>query len=212
MPARATTVRVSKMLSLMLRHRPQEFDVEVDAHGFADLDVVVRALQGRDERIGMVDVERVVDAPEKQRFEIVEGKIRARYGHSFEIDLGQDPFEPPEALYKGAPSKDIDRIMADGLSPGDRQYVHLSFDADVAGRLGRDTDTIIRVAALEAHESGVAFYDCGPTVLTREVPAAYLEVQGGVRASSPEPPDEGSRPAAASEPPQFGRRRRFTRR
>ena len=91
------TVRVSKMLSLMLRHRPQEFDVQVDAHGFADLEEVVRALQGRDERISASDVENVVNAPEKQRFEIVEGRIRARYGHSFEIDLGQDPFEPPES-------------------------------------------------------------------------------------------------------------------
>tara|TARA_Y100000588_G_scaffold294852_1_gene314851 strand:- start:5527 stop:6165 length:639 start_codon:yes stop_codon:yes gene_type:complete len=211
------TVRVSKMLSLMLRHRPQEFDVQVDAHGFADLEEVVRALQGRDERISASDVENVVNATEKQRFEIVEGRIRARYGHSFAIDLGQDPFEPPESLYKGAPSKHLDRILADGLTPGDRQYVHLSYDADIAGQLGRDTDTVIRVYALEAHANGVAFYDCGPTVLAREVPATYLVVEG---ASTPRPAADSSRPStddlsSAEEStalPQFGRRRRFLKR
>lgn len=221
MQGRSTTVRVSKMLSLMLRHRPQEFGVDVDAHGFADLDEVVRSLQGRDQRIGAADVDNVVNAPEKQRFEIVDGKIRARYGHSFEIDLGQDPFEPPEALYKGASARHLDQILTDGFTPGDRQYVHLSYDAEIAGQLGRDTDTVIRISALEAHQSGVAFYDCGPTVLTREVPAAYLHTEAGVPVRTgnredasvrSESTENASSPTTVSEAPQFGRRRRFGKR
>jgi putative RNA 2'-phosphotransferase len=222
MQGRSTTVRVSKMLSLMLRHRPQEFDVEVDAYGFADLDEVVQSLQTRDERIGASDVDQVVNAPEKQRFEIVDGRIRARYGHSFEIDLGQEPFEPPDALYKGASARHVDQILADGLQPGDRQYVHLSYEIEVAGQLGRDTDTVLRISALEAHQAGVAFYDCGPTVLTREIPAAYLQVEGDVpergggRNEAPEgrsrSQDTSPSPVPAAEAPQFGRKRRFGRR
>ena len=50
-------VYVSKLLSLMLRHRPEEFGVEVDRYGFADLEAVVRALQERDANLRLHDVE-----------------------------------------------------------------------------------------------------------------------------------------------------------
>lgn len=209
---RSPTVRVSKMLSLMLRHRPQEFGVEADTQGFVDFDEAVLALQERDERITAEDVEKVVHAPEKKRFEIADGRIRARYGHSFEIDLGVDPFDPPEFLYKGIPSKDTGRVMDEGLTSGDRHYVHLSYDAEVAGQLGRDTGTVIRVSAREAHGDGLHFFDCGPTVLIRNVPASYLKVAGESESPPPTGGIDGSRETDSSDDPQFGRRRRFVKR
>ena len=127
-----SSVRVSKLLSLMLRHRPEEFGVEVDRYGSADLEAVLAALQGRDADLQMGDIESVVYDSEKQRFEITEGRIRARYGHSFDIDLGIDSVEPPEYLYKGVDPQEVDRVLEEGLKPVDRQYVHLSFEADVA--------------------------------------------------------------------------------
>ena len=81
MNRRRTTERISKLLSLMLRHRPQEFDVEVDSHGFAPLDDVVDALQSRDSDITLEAVEAVVNEGPKQRFEIVEGRLRSG-GHT----------------------------------------------------------------------------------------------------------------------------------
>ena len=105
-------VFVSKLLSLMLRHRPDEFDVEVDANGYADLEEVVEALQERDESITLADVEAVVYEGEKKRFEISEDRIRARYGHSIAVDLGTDPVEPPEFLYKGVDRRDVNPAPA----------------------------------------------------------------------------------------------------
>lgn len=227
MPAPSSTVRLSKLLSLMLRHRPQEFDLEVDAQGYADLDAVVSALQQKDSEIDHEDVEAIVDGTEKKRFEIVDGRIRARYGHSFEVDLGLDPAEPPEALYKGVAPKDLDGTLSHGLKPFDRQYVHLSYDADVAAQLGRGGNAVVRVDALAAHEAGVAFYDCGPTMLTELVPAEYLTLERAApeRAPRPERPQRSERSAPstptpsatpAAEPeaetPKYGRRRQFRRR
>lgn len=174
------SVRVSKLLSLMLRHRPQEFSLEVDRYGFADLEEVLVALQDRDSDLTLNDIELVVNDAEKKRFEIVEGRIRARYGHSFPIDLGIDPMEPPEFLYKGVDPKEVDRVLQEGLKPIDRQYVHLSFDVDVAARLGGGREgigAVIRVDAQRGHRAGVRFYDCGPTILTPEVPADFVEVE-----------------------------------
>ena len=159
MDRNTSSVRLSKLLSLMLRHRPEEFDIEVDRYGFADLEAVLAALQGRDPDLELRDIESVVYDAEKKRFEIAEGRIRARYGHSFPVDPATDPAEPPEYLYKGVDPRDVDLVLAEGLKPFDRQYVHLSFDADVAAQLGGrrgERGAVIRVDALRAHRCGVA--------------------------------------------------------
>ena len=39
--------RVSKLLSLMLRHKPDEFGLEVDAYGYVPIDQVIQGIQSR---------------------------------------------------------------------------------------------------------------------------------------------------------------------
>ncbi|MDE2829287.1 MAG: RNA 2'-phosphotransferase [Gemmatimonadota bacterium] len=199
-------VHISKLLSLMLRHRPDEFGLQVDRYGFADLDAVLSAFQDRNSTFTLEDIEKVVYDGEKQRFEIVENRIRARYGHSFSIDLGLDPSEPPEFLYKGVDSADAERLLSEGLAPDDRDYVHLSFDADVAARLsarpGR-RGAVIRIAATRAHQSGVHLYDCGPTVLTKHIPGEFLDLERGGGITSHNISQE-------RENVTYGRRRRFS--
>ena len=208
-------VYISKLLSLMLRHRPDEFALEVDRHGFVELDAVLGALRDRDSSFTLEDIEEVVYDEEKQRFEIADNRIRARYGHSFSIDLGLDPVVPPEFLYKGVDSADVERVLADGLIPEDRDYVHLSFEADVAARLstrpGR-RGSVIRIDAARAHGAEVHFYDCGPTILTKHVPAEFLALErGGLNgASQVSQNDVGQSDTNSKENVSYGRRRRFS--
>jgi putative RNA 2'-phosphotransferase len=229
MPAPVPSVRLSKLLSLMLRHRPKEFSLEVDSQGFADLEGVVEALQKKVDGIGIADIEGIVDGTEKKRFEIVEGKIRARYGHSFRVDLGVDPVEPPVELFKGVHPRELQATLSSGLKPFDRQYVHLSYDADVAAQLGRGGNAVVRVDGPAAFAAGVEFFDCGPTMLTELVPAEFLTLEREApdrpvssdrpsrperRSSTPAPrvtPDTTQEPEK-SEAPQYGRRRTFRRR
>ena len=200
-PRGGSKVRTSKLLSLMLRHRPEEFGLELDKYGYGDVNEVLAAIQERVPGTEMEDVEDVVYDSEKQRFEIAEGRIRARYGHSFPIELGVDPTEPPEYLYKGVASSELDYVLSNGIRPFDRQFVHLSFDSEVAGRLVGPVGTVVRIEALRAHNAGVHFYDCGPTVLSAEVPSEYLAAEG--------PAPSETRAPAESESPAYGRRRRF---
>ena len=201
-------VRVSKLLSLMLRHRPEEFSIQVDGYGFADFDAVISALKKQDADIEAGDVEALVYRATKKRFEIVDGRIRARYGHSFAMELGTEPVEPPEHLYKGASVSEVEDILTRGMKPVDRQYVHLSFDADVALRLAgnrRGPGAVIRVDARKAVEDGIQFFDCGPTILAREIPPEFLAAE-----DTPGPvPDGGVSAKQSEEPVTYGRKRRF---
>ena len=74
--------RITRLLAYMLRHQPDDFDVELDDHGFGDIDEVVRALVERTgEEITADDVADAIDSGGRQRYEIVKGRIRALYGH-----------------------------------------------------------------------------------------------------------------------------------
>ena len=171
-------VRISKQLSLMLRHKPQEFGVSLDRFGFAYLDEVLEALKERNPGVSLDDVREIVDDPSKQRFEIQEGKIRARYGHSLALDLGKDPVEPPELLYFGTDLEGAGAIEHSGLEPDRRQYVHLSLDLEVAAQIARrrsDTPVVLKVLADKAYQAGVKFYECGPVFLTERVSPEFLE-------------------------------------
>jgi putative RNA 2'-phosphotransferase len=216
---------LSKMLSLMLRHRPEEFGVEVDRHGYADLGAVLAALQDRTPVTTMEDIEHLVYEAEKQRFEIAGGRIRARYGHSIPIEMDRAPVEPPEFLYQEVSEGDLGAVKREGLVPYDRQYVHLSFEPrrerDRGGRR-RGLEVIVRVRAREAHAAGLAFYDCGPTMLTERVPVDFLDIPDlpppapSIQASprSPETPPSSSSDASAEapRPATFGRARKTIRR
>ncbi|MDA0710740.1 MAG: RNA 2'-phosphotransferase [bacterium] len=206
-------VQVSKLLSLMLRHRPDEFGLELDTHGFADVQAVLAALQKKDPSLTLAAIESVVYDGEKQRFEIVEGRMRARYGHSFHIDLGIDPTEPPEYLYKGVDPSEASAVISEGLHPHDRQYLHLSFDADVAEQLSSrpgQRGAVIRIDAKRAHQSGVSFFDCGPTILTKEVPADFVSIDSSGDAGTPSQPLESSKPdEGSSTTVTYGRRPRY---
>ena len=189
-------VRVSKQLALMLRHRPEAFGIALDRFGFAPLEDVLVAVKERDAEITRSDIQEIVDDPGKQRFEILEDRIRARYGHSVPIQLDREPVEPSEFLYHGTDPTAAEVIEREGLKPAGRQYVHLSLTPEVATQIGRrrsDTPVILRILAGQAHRAGIKFYDCGQVILTENVPPEFVE-----RLSEEPPPSETS----------FGRRRR----
>ncbi len=219
--------RLSKMLSLMLRHRPEEFGVEVDRYGYADVEAVLAALQDRSPSTIMADIDHLVYDAEKQRFEIADGRIRARYGHSIPVEMDRSPVEPPEFLYQDVSAEELAQVRREGLIPYDRQYVHLSYDPQrEGGGRRRGPQVVVTVRAREAHAAGVVFYDCGPTMLTAQVPPAFLDLPDMPPPAPPvqafaRPPQAPSRPSSEAEeaapdapklPATFGRGRKTIRR
>ena len=112
--------RITRALAFMLRHQPEEFDLELDRFGWGDLEDVVYALQ---ERTGSTveeeDVAEAIESSDRPRYEIKDGKIRALYGHSIQIDPGEAT-EPPDELFIGVGSRDASRAEDSGLRSGRR--------------------------------------------------------------------------------------------
>lgn len=170
--------RLTRSLAYMLRHQPDEFDLEVDRHGWADLDDVVRALN---ERVGSAvsedDVHEALHAADKPRYELKDGKIRALYGHSIEIDPGE-PDEPPDELYAVVRGRDVPNVERDGLKGVRRTFIHLSLTKEEAREAGRRLDrryAVVTVLAGDAWEEDIDFYDRTSMFLSDDIPTEFID-------------------------------------
>jgi len=132
-------ISTGKFLSLVLRHQPDTIGISLDDEGWVEIDVLLAAANRSGRKLTRPLLERVVRENDKQRFAISpDGKrIRARQGHSVEVDLGLQSVQPPELLYHGTVAKFLDSIRASGLVRGSRQYVHLSPDVETARKVGQ---------------------------------------------------------------------------
>ena len=154
-------------MSLVLRHEPEKIGLALGDEGFVPLGAFVAALNTQ-RAYGWVTeahVHEVVTASDKQRFEIVDGRIRARYGHSVEEAVTYPAVEPPEILYHGTTPQAAALILQQGLKPMQRQYVHLSSTPDMAEIVARrrtNRPVLLIVRAREAWQAGVTFHNPEP--------------------------------------------------
>ena len=74
----APVERITRLLAFMLRHQPEDFDLEVDPFGWAEVDEVLRALNERlGDRIDEDDLLDVIESRDRQRYELDNSRIRA---------------------------------------------------------------------------------------------------------------------------------------
>ena len=129
--------RISKYISLILRHKPEVIGIKLDTHGWADVNTVLAGIS-RKYPINRDILEEIVQSDEKQRYSFSEDgtKIRANQGHSIQVDVELPVTEPPETLYHGTAQRFAASIEAQGLLPQGRLYVHLSPDQETAEKVG----------------------------------------------------------------------------
>lgn len=156
-------LRLSKTLTYILRHRPWEFELELDPEGFVPVGQLLEALSRGISwlRPTRAHLEEVLANSDKERFELREERIRARYGHSVPYRLQYEPKVPPAELWHGTSRRAAETIRSQGLRPMGRQYVHLSTAPDTARIVGLRHDprpVIFRVRALDASRSGSRFF------------------------------------------------------
>ncbi|MFN0082642.1 MAG: RNA 2'-phosphotransferase [Ferruginibacter sp.] len=80
---------ISKFLSLILRHKPQEIDLSLDENGWVNVAELVAKSKVKQIIFSFDDLLEIVSTNDKQRFIFNDDqtKIRANQGHSIEIDL-----------------------------------------------------------------------------------------------------------------------------
>jgi putative RNA 2'-phosphotransferase len=174
-----TNSKLSKFLSLILRHKPDAVGLSLDAQGWAPIAELIAKCSRAGTRFTREELLEVVESSEKKRFTVSEDgrRIRAAQGHSVDVELGLAPTEPPDKLFHGTATRFLDSIFAEGLSPKSRQQVHLSVDAATALRVGQrhGKPVILSVEALRMHQQGHAFCRADNGVwLTDHVPPAFL--------------------------------------
>jgi putative RNA 2'-phosphotransferase len=153
--------RISKFLSLVLRHEPAKFGVVLDAAGWTPVEALLAACARHGHAIDRAILERVVAENDKTRFSFDETgtRIRANQGHSVEVELGYEAATPPHLLYHGTAMRFVEAIRAEGLKKMARHHVHLSADAvtahAVGQRHGKPAVLVIDAAAMAA-EQGLA--------------------------------------------------------
>ena len=172
-------VKISKFLSLVLRHQPGKIGLTLDAQGWADVGELLSKANQHGVALTRPLLNKVVEQNDKQRFAFDAGgtRIRANQGHSINIDLGLEPIAPPECLYHGTATRFLESIRQQGLLRGRRDYVHLSPDEETARKVGaRHGEAIVLVVkAAEMHAAGFVFYRSANGVwLSDHVPPEYL--------------------------------------
>ena len=170
--------KISKLIALVLRHKPETLGITLDSHGWADTKQLVSAINNR-EKFTIKDLEYIVSTDEKQRYSFNRDKsmIRANQGHSINVDVEFEEEIPPDILYHGTAKKYFSSIMKEGLKPQSRLYVHLSTDEKTAINVGsRHGDPIVfKIDAKQMERDGYKFYRSVNNVwLTKEVPTQYF--------------------------------------
>lgn len=181
-------VRLSKFLSLVLRHEPEKIGIVLDANGWVAVDDLLAAAARAGTSISREQLDQVVVTNDKKRFAFSSdgSRIRASQGHSVEVDLGLAPVVPPERLYHGTATRFVESIRAEGLRAQSRQHVHLSPDEETAIKVGQrhGKPVVLVVRAGAMHQAGHVFYRSENGVwLTEAVPPGYLEIPGSSRLS-----------------------------
>ena len=83
------TTRISKFLSLILRHEPERVGLTLGDAGWVGVSELLQALNAHDVKLTRPELEHVVATNEKKRFAFSDDgqKIRASQGYSVEVDL-----------------------------------------------------------------------------------------------------------------------------
>jgi len=175
---------VSKSMSYVLRHKPDAIGITLDPNGWVDVDELLRAFQQDGKRYTREIIDRAVAENDKQRFEFNEDgtRIRARQGHSVDVDLGYEPAVPPDLLFHGTATRNLESVREKGLLKMNRHHVHLSTSKEtmlaVAQRHGKPV--ILEVDAKRMHADGFEFFVTDNDVwLVGSVPAEYLDFPSG---------------------------------
>ncbi len=171
--------KLSKFLSLVLRHEPGKIGITLDPQGWVACEQLIAAATAHGMPFDQATLIEVVRTSDKQRFALsADGlRIRANQGHSIPVDLDLRAATPPAILYHGTVDRFLDPIRKVGLIKGERHHVHLSENLLTAEKVGerRGEPIILHVDAMAMAEAGFPFYRTENGVwLTDHVPPKFI--------------------------------------
>ena len=104
-------IKIGKYICLILRHKPEIIGIELDKNGWANIDELINGLKKKYPDFNREKLEYIVNTDNKQRYSLSDdkSKIRARQGHSIDVDVELKELAPPEFLYHGTAERFLER-------------------------------------------------------------------------------------------------------
>ena len=174
--------KISQFLCLLLRHKPQAADLDMDTQGWVSVEQLLANIAVNEKNaITLDELKSIVDDDNKGRYSFREdfAFIRCNQGHSLDwVEIDFQPYRPTEDLYHGTKPSLESVIMTEGLTPQSRNYVHLSKDLDTAKTVGkRHSKKDAPLIFVIDKDAPIEFFitDNG-VVHAKEVPPEYLSV------------------------------------
>lgn len=182
-------LKLSKLLSGLLRHFPEVIGLELDKNGFTKqtIDELVYLIKTRWKNKELYQwlrsehVYAVVALDPKGRFEIRNNRIRARYGHSIKVEIAYNEAKDlPPKLYHGTSPEALKSILREGLKPMKRLKVHLTSSLEDAYHNAlRKTKfpVILEIDTKSLMKEGIKVYKAGKNVYVVDyVPPQVIKV------------------------------------
>lgn len=130
-------------MCMILRHNPEEINITLDEHGWANVDELIEGISNAGYKINIDILEKIVKEDNKQRYSFNEDHslIRANQGHTIPVDvelyeLTKDDIDKLDVLYHGTSTRFVSSIDQNGILRMQRNYVQLSTNIETAKSVG----------------------------------------------------------------------------
>lgn len=172
--------RISKFLSLVLRHKPETIGLTLQEGGWAVVEELITKINQKGMSLDRELLQFIVDNNDKKRFAFNNDgtMIRASQGHSIEVDLNLLVATPPQVLYHGTAAHTVEAVLKEGLKKRNRHHVHLSAQRDTATSVGarHGKPILLEIDTVAMQAAGHVFYLSANGVwLADEVPPAFIK-------------------------------------
>jgi len=175
----AKTEQLGRLVAGCLRHFPADLGLSMDGRGWVDLNKLCQVVASRHRWADRELIVALVSSDSKHRYEIRGDKVRARYGHSVDVQLDH-PENRLARLYYGASEEEADRILEIGIKPASQRYVHLSTTPEKAWHVATfrtGNPRVIQVDAAAAQAAGVKMMTVSDDIVISEmIPAGFLGI------------------------------------
>lgn len=175
----AKTETLGRLVAGGLRHFPGDLGLAMDSRGWVSLTKLGEVVKSRHRWAGKEVVIALVASDPKQRYEIDDDRIRARYGHSVDVELDHPENTIPR-LYYGASEEEADRLLEIGLKSASQRYVHLSTTPEKAWHVASfrtGNPKIIQTDAAAAQGAGVKMMTVNEDIVISEmIPPRFLSI------------------------------------
>lgn len=175
-------MKLAKTVCYALRHRPEEFNLELDSHGYVTINGLIEGINAKEKKnYSKEDLLVMTKNDEKGRYKVKGNFIRCQFGHSIQVDLGDSVDNIPDVLIHGTAKKNVPSIMKFGMKPKSRNRVHLTSDVNVAKNVGmryaktEENLSILSIDVKSMIDDGIKVYSTqSSTFLVDEVPPKYI--------------------------------------